>query len=105
MRILATTRARSTIAVATAVIVVASAATLVAQLSVPPPATPRIQVGPNILVSHAGHVTHIEPHLGAHPNDSKKLVGSAIVNYEYGSRVASYASSDGGCAAATHYRF
>jgi hypothetical protein len=96
MRILATTRARSTIAVATAVIVVASAATLVAQLSVPPPATPRIQVGPNILVSHDGNVTHIEPHLGAHPNDSKKLVGSAIVNYEYGSRVASYASSDGG---------
>src|SRR5438045_8046175 len=95
MPILATTRARSTIAVATAVIV-ASAATLVAQPPARQPLPPRIEVGPNLLVSYDGNVTHIEPHLGAHPNDPKKLVGSAIVNYEYGSRVASYASSDGG---------
>src|SRR3954465_10035654 len=96
MRILDTTRAPLTIAIASAVIVAAAAAALVAQPRVTGPAPPRIEVGPNILVSHDGNVTHIEPHLGAHPNDPKKLVGSAIVNYEYGSRVASYASSDGG---------
>src|SRR3954469_7203394 len=94
MPILATARARSTIAVASAVI--ATSAALVSQSPARPPAAPRIEVGPNILVSHDGNVTHIEPHLSAHPNDPKKLVGSAIVNYEYGSRVASYASSDGG---------
>src|SRR6478672_10029666 len=96
MPILATTRARLTIAIASAVVVAASAAALVAQPRVSGPAPPRIEVGPNILVSHDGNVTHIEPHLGAHPTDPKKLVGSAIVNYEYGSRVASYASNDGG---------
>ena len=96
MPIPATTRARLTIAMASAVIVAASAATPIAQRLVRESAPLRIEVGPNILVSHDGNVTHIEPHLGAHPNDPKKLVGSAIVNYEYGSRVASYASSDGG---------
>jgi hypothetical protein len=96
MPIPATTRARLTIAMASAVIVAASAATPIAQRLVRGPAPLRIEVGPNILVSHDGNVTHIEPHVGAHPNDPKKLVGSAIVNYEYGSRVASYASSDGG---------
>src|SRR5436190_24307257 len=96
MRILATTRATLTIAIASAVIVAASPAALVAQSRVSGPVPPRVEVGPNLLVSYDGNVTHIEPHLGAHPNDPKKLVGSAIVNYEYGSRVASYASSDGG---------
>jgi hypothetical protein len=96
MPIPATTGARSTIAVASTVIVAASAAMLVAQPTVRGPALPRIEVGPNILVSYDGNVTHIEPHMAAHPTDPKKLVGSAIVNYEYGSRVASYASSDGG---------
>src|SRR3954465_5902041 len=95
MRIFATTRDPLTVAIASAVIVAASAPAL-AQPRVSGPAPPRIEVGPNILVSHDGNVTHIEPHVGAHPNDPKKLVGSAIVNYEYGSRVASYASSDGG---------
>src|SRR6476619_3038219 len=96
MPILATLRRRSTIALAGTVIVAASVATLVAQLPVPPPARQRIAVGPNILVSYDGNVTHIEPHMAAHPNDPKKLVGSGIVNYEYGSRVGSYASIDGG---------
>jgi hypothetical protein len=94
MLILATTRARWMIAIAGAA-VAAAAPALVAQPVARGPA-PRIEVGPNILVSHDGNVTHIEPHVGAHPTDPKKLVGSAIVNYEYGSRVASYASSDGG---------
>ena len=94
MPILATTRARSTIA--GVVIVAASTATLAAQPAARRPAPSRIEVGPNILVSYDGNVTHIEPHVAAHPNDPKKLVGSAIVNYEYGSRVSSYASSDGG---------
>src|SRR3954451_20089480 len=96
MRILATTRAPLTSTIASAVIVAALAAAPIAQRKVSGPTPPRIEVGPNILVSHDGNVTHIEPHLSAHPNDPKKLVGSAIVNYEYGSRVASYASSDGG---------
>jgi len=96
MRILATTRARLTVAVIATVTVASSAAAPVAQSFVNGSGPPRIEVGPNILVSHDGNVTHIEPHVGAHPNDPKKLVGSAIVNYEYGSRVASYASSDGG---------
>jgi len=95
MAIVGTPGVRSTIAVVTTVIV-ASAATLFSQPPVRPPEPPRIEVGPNILVSYDGNVTHIEPHLGAHPNDPTKLVGSAIVNYEYGSRVSSYASSDGG---------
>jgi hypothetical protein len=92
MLILATTRARWMIAIAGAAV---AAPALVAQPVARGPA-PRIEVGPNILVSHDGNVTHIEPHVGAHPTDPKKLVGSAIVNYEYGSRVSSYASSDGG---------
>jgi hypothetical protein len=95
MRILAMTGARWTIAVASALIVAASAM-LVAQPTLRRPTPTRIEVGPNILVSYDGNVTHIEPHMAAHPTDSKKLLGSAIVNYEYGSRVASYASSDGG---------
>ena len=81
MGILAATRAPLTIAIASAVIVAASAPAPLAQPRASGLAAPRIDVGPNILVSHDGNVTHIEPHVGAHPNDPKKLVGSAIVNY------------------------
>src|SRR5207249_10394359 len=56
----------------------------------------RVEVGPNILVSNDGSVTHIEPHLAADPNSLRRLVGAVTVNYEFGSRIASYASTDGG---------
>jgi hypothetical protein len=59
-------------------------------------ATPRVEIAPNIMVSNDGDVTHIEPHLATHPMDRKRIIGASIVNYEYGSRIASYASTDGG---------
>jgi hypothetical protein len=59
-------------------------------------ASPRIDVGPNILVSDEMSLTHIEPTLVADPNDAKHLVGAVTVQHETNSIVTAYTSFDGG---------
>jgi len=60
--------------------------------------TPRILVGPNVLVSEDGNVAHAELHVGAHPTDAQRLVGMATTVRDAGSKVTLelYASDDGG---------
>jgi hypothetical protein len=55
----------------------AAAASVSAAPDAPP--TPRIVVGPNILVSRDGDVAHCETMISANPKDPKNLVGGSIV--------------------------
>lgn len=56
----------------------------------------RVTVGPNILVSLDGAVPHIEPMLACHPRDAKVLAAAVTVQQEWGTTIATYASTDGG---------
>ena len=61
-------------------------------------ASPRIQVGPNILVSRDGDVPHVELMLATSPRNAKHLLGGAITwtRAEGGTACRGYASTDGG---------
>ena len=63
-----------------------------------PAQSPRIIVGPNVLVSHDDGVAHAELHVAAHPTDPMRLVGMATTVRDAGSKVTTelYASDDGG---------
>jgi len=60
--------------------------------------TPRVIVGPNVLVSQDGNIAHAELHVAAHPTDVQRLVGMATTVRDAGSKVTLelYASDDGG---------
>ena len=64
----------------------------------PPPARPRVVVGPNILVSRDGDVPHVELQLATSPKTSKHLVGAAITATRPagGWACRAYSSTDGG---------
>jgi hypothetical protein len=59
---------------------------------------PKIQVGPNILVSRDGDVPHVELMVAASPRDAKHLLGGAMTwtRAEGGIACRGYASTDGG---------
>jgi len=60
--------------------------------------SPRIVVGPNILVSRDGDVAHCETMIAANPTDPKNLLGGSIVMIrpDGGAANKAYVSSDGG---------
>jgi len=49
--------------------------------------TPRVIVGPNVLVSQDGNIAHAELHVAAHPTDVQRLVGMATTVRDAGSKV------------------
>jgi len=59
---------------------------------------PKIEVGPNMLVSRDGDVPHVELHVSANPKNARNLVGGAITSIrpEGGWACRAYASKDGG---------
>ncbi len=61
-------------------------------------ASPRIQVGPNILVSRDGDVPHVELMVATSPRNAKHLLGGAITwtRAEGGTACRGYSSTDGG---------
>jgi hypothetical protein len=61
-------------------------------------ASPRVLVGPNILVSRDGDVPHVELILAANPKNVKNLVGGAITatRPDGGWACRAYATADGG---------
>lgn len=60
--------------------------------------SPRIVVGPNILVSRDGDIAHCETMIAANPTDPKNLVGGSIVMIrpDGGAANKAYVSFDGG---------
>ena len=60
--------------------------------------SPRIRVGPNVLVSRDIDVQHVELWVAAHPTEADKLIGMATTVRDIGSKVMLelYATSDGG---------
>jgi hypothetical protein len=62
------------------------------------PRSPRIVVGPNILVSRDGDIAHCETMIAANPTDPKNLVGGSIVMIrpDGGPADKAYVSADGG---------
>ncbi|MEO8430651.1 MAG: sialidase family protein [Acidobacteriota bacterium] len=61
-------------------------------------ALPRIEIGPNILVSRDGDVPHVEAHISANPKRTKSLLGGVItaIRPDGGWACRTYASNDGG---------
>ena len=75
------------------------AATLVATSALPTAAeSPKIVVGPNILVSRDGDIPHFELMVAASPRWAKHLVGGAMTNTKADGGIAcrAYSSDDGG---------
>jgi len=63
-----------------------------------PPASTRISVGPNVLVSRDGDVAHCETMVAANPKNAKNVVGTSITltRPDGGSTNKVYATADGG---------
>jgi hypothetical protein len=78
--------------------VASAAAADTASKAAAPPKSPRVLVGPNILVSRDGDVPHVELMVAASPKTSRHLLGGAITatRPEGGMACRAYSSTDGG---------